>query len=47
MTLTPKPIVHVIRTWSGGFVKLVIDSFYDETGEERISAVYSLRWAAL
>ncbi len=47
MTLTPKPIVHVIRTRSGGFVKLVIDSFYDETGEERISAVYSLRWAAL
>ena len=47
MTLTPKELVHVIRTRSGGFVKLVIDNFYDETGEERISAVYSVRWAAL
>jgi hypothetical protein len=47
MTLTPKAIVHVIRTRSGGFVKLVIDNYYDETGEERISAVYSVRWAAL
>lgn len=45
--LTPKPIVHVIRTRSGSFVKLAIDSYYDESGEETISAVYTVRWAPL
>jgi hypothetical protein len=43
MKLTPKKEAYVVRTAKGGFVRLVIDSYYDTKGA---GGHYTIRWSA-
>jgi len=42
--LTPKPIVWVVATTDDAYVKLAIESYYDDAGT---AAVFTLRWQPL